>query len=467
MIDTSTPNSPGWWFARLATQLADRRPHYDGLQSYYRGTNSVPTTAIKTIRESYQRLMELARTNYAHLVVGAVLDRMKPVAFRTGADGDETGDKEAWRIWQANSLDADFKNVLRDSLVMGTGYMMVGGPDPEIGAPLITPESPLEVIAELDPRRRRKVRAAIKVFTDDVEGCDRAYVYLPGFVFYASRKSTPGNTETLDLSGWDWDETAYATLPVPVVPVVPFPNTPPTGGCGVGEYEPHLSLLDRITKGTLDQLEIATLQAFKQRAIKGVPNKDAQGNEIDYDDVWSSDPGAMWVLPDTAEVWESGTVDLNPLRMARRDDVQDLAAVTRTPLFYLTPEAANGSAEGASLAREGLVFKTEDHIADASEGGEQVMSIAFAFAGDTARANRRDMEVLWASPERFSLAERYDAAVKAQAAGVPWRTVMADVLQFSPQKIDRMDAERFTDALLAPPPVQTPVAPAEPAPVAP
>jgi hypothetical protein len=57
-----------------------------------------------------------------------------------------------------------------------------------------------------------------------------------------------------------------------------------------------------------------------------------------------------------------GQVDLGPVRQAIRDDVQDLAAVTRTPLFYLTPDAANGSAEGASLAREGLVFKTEDRI---------------------------------------------------------------------------------------------------------
>lgn len=61
------------------------------------------------------------------------------------------------------------------------------------------------------------------------------------------------------------------------------------------------------------------------------------------------------------------------------------------------------------------------------------------------------MEVLWAPPERFSLAERFDAASKAQAAGVPWRAVMTEVLQFSPQQVDRMDAERVTDSLLNPP----------------
>lgn len=459
-IDTSTANSPGWWFDRLAKQLADRRTHYDALNTYYEGTNVVPVTATKAMRQSYQRLMSLARTNYAELVVEAVRERMVPVGFRTGADDDDTGDNEAWRIWQANALDADSNLVTRDSLSMGMGYVMVGGMDPDIGAPLITPEDPREVIAEVDPIRRRKVRAALKVFTDDVEGRDRAYLYLPGLVFYASR-ATAAACFTLDgAGGWEWDETPYATLPVPVVPVVPFPNRTSTSRCPKGEFETHLGLLDRISYGILNRLEIATLQAFKQRAIQGnFPDTDAEGNEVDYDDIFSAEPGALWRVPAGTTFWESGAVDLNPLRMAHKDDVQDLAAVTRTPLFYLTPDAANGSAASASLAREGLVFKTADRITQASEGWEQVMALAFAFAGDAARANRRDMECLWASPERFSLAERYDAAVKAQAAGVPWKTVMSEVLQYTPQQIERMEADRFTDSLLnTPPAVDAPAA---------
>jgi hypothetical protein len=332
---------------------------------------------------------------------------------------------------------------------MGMGYVIVGGVDEEIGAPLITPEDPREVIAVHDPIRRRKTVAALKVFTDDVEGRDRAFLYLPGFVFYASRRTQEG--QNLDASGWEWDDNAYAALPAPVVPVVAFPNRDSLTGCmGTGEFQPHLGLLDRINYTILNRIEIATLQAFRQRGVKGVPDRDEDGNEIDYDDIFAADPGALWVLPASAEIWESGQVDLGPVRLAIRDDVQDLAAVTRTPLFYLTPEAANGSAEGASLAREGLVFKAQDRILNAGESLEQVMALAFLFAGDTTRAKRGDMEVLWSPPERFSLAERYDAASKAQAAGVPWRTVMSDILQFSPQQVERMEAERGADLLLQP-----------------
>lgn len=58
------------------------------------------------------------------------------------------------------------------------------------------------------------------------------------------------------------------------------------------------------------------------------------------------------------------------------------------------------------------------------------------------------------APERFSLTERASAATQAAAAGVPG-TIMSDFLQFSPQQVARMAAERAVDALLAPPTTTT------------
>jgi hypothetical protein len=460
-IDTTAPQSPGWWLARLFTRLGDNRSRYDLLDSYYTGEAGIPVQAARATREAYRRLMSMAHTNFAELVVEATRERMVPIAFRTGADDDATGDGEAWRIWQANSLDADSGLVHRTSLSLGDSYVIVGGVDDEIGAPLITAEDPREVVVEFDPVRRRKVVAALKVFTDEIAGRDTAYLYLPGIVARAVAPQT-SNPGVFDAQSWEWVDSNR--LPAPVVPVVPFPNRSNLFRRSFGEFETHLGILNRINYTVLNRVEITTLQAFRQRAVKGVPEIDDAGNPVDYSDVFAADPGAMWLLPETAEMWESGVVDLNPIRQAIRDDVQDLAAVTRTPLFYLTPDANNGSAEGASLAREGLVFKTLDRIGQAAEAWEQVMSLAFTFAGDTLRASRRDMECVFASPERFSLAERYDAASKAIAAGVPWRSVMGDVLQFSPQQIDRMESERAGDALLsaALAPTAAPAAPAAP-----
>lgn len=449
-IDATPPQSPGWWLLRLMRKLERDQPRFDQLDTYYRGYNGIPTLSSRAERESYRRLRAMACSNYPELIVESVVERMTPVGFRTGAVDDELGDDEAWRIWQANSLDADVNVAFRAQLAMSLSFMIVGPVDPDIGAPLITTEDPREVTVETDPRRRRKVRAGLKVFRDDVFGLDRAYVFLPGEVWRAARKVNDAETNpvTSTLEGWEWE--SASRLPQPVVPVVPFVNRPNMAGAGVGEFETHLPLIDRINYSVLQRLEIATMQAFRQRAVKGdLPTHDAEGNEIDYDNIFEAGPGALWQLPAGVDVWESQGVDLGPIRQSIIDDERALSAVTGTPLYRFTPDAAAGSAEGASLQREGLVFKATDRIGQATESLEAVMSLAFLFSGDEERARRSDMEVLWAPPDRVTLAEKYDAAVKAKAAGETWRSIAQDILGKTPQQIARMEGERASEAFLA------------------
>jgi hypothetical protein len=212
----------------------------------------------------------------------------------------------------------------------------------------------------------------------------------------------------------------------------------------------HLDHLDRINHMLLQRMVIATMQAFRQRAVRGnLPELDDAGNPIDYNDLFVADPGAMWQLPEGVEIWESGQVDLGPILQSVKDDVQQLAAVTFTPQHYLIPEASrsSGSAEGAQLSREGLVFKTEDRIARASIGWKQVMSLAFRLLGDDARADLNALEPIWAPAERLTLSERADAAIKA--TDVPWRAKMAELWGFDPEQIDRMEADRGADLFAA------------------
>ena len=447
MIENPAPETEDWWLLRLLGKLRKRNDHLNRLQEYVDGTQGVPLNANRATREAYRRLARMAGTNYAELIVEAVRERMTPTGFRTGAEGDELGDREAWRIWQANSLDADHSIIDRTALSLGVAYAIVGPIDAELEAPLITAEDPRQVITDQDPARRRSVLAGLKTYADDIAAEDVAYLYLPGRVLQARRRRGAEGFPAAD-SEWEWS--SDESTGVDVVPVVPFILRPSTvAGVGQAEFERHTQILDRINYTMLNRLEAMTMQAFRQRAIKGLPLTDSTGADIDYDDVFSADPGALWQLPATAEMWESGLIDLTPILESIKADARDLAAVTRTPMTYLFPDAAGQSAEGAALAREGLVFKTQDRIAQASESYETVMALAFAFAGDTVRARRSDMEVLWSPPERFSLAERADAAVKASSAGVPWRTVMADIFQFSPQQIDRMESERATDVLMS------------------
>lgn len=449
MIDTTTP--AGQCLATLSQRLVAKSERINRLERYLCGNPDLSYVDTATAAR-FRAFMRKARLNFAELIVDAVNDRLEPIGFRTGASGDAQADADAWRIWQANGLDGGVKPFHRTVLGLSEAYMIVGAVDEDTGAPLITPEDPRQVITEQDPSRRRRTRRALKLYHDPEIGGDVAIVYpQAGEVWYAFRRRPAGELGPLmqfAASEWDWVDAKR--IPLSRIPVVHYPNRPDLFGKCLGEFEDHIDHLDRLNHMVLQGLVIATLQAYKQRAIKGLPQYDPNGNEIDYTGMFESGPDALWQLPGAAEMWESGQVDMSGVLNGRRDDVKDLAAVTRTPLYMLSADAASGSAEGASLQREGLAFKTKDRTVTLGERHETTMSIAFEVLGDPERSRLVDMEMMWAPVSSLSLAERYDAGSKAQAAGVPWRTRMADVLQFTPQQIERMETERASEQEEAP-----------------
>ena len=446
MIDVKEPLSPGWWLARLAKKLQGRLDGTDGrlglavLDSYLRGDPPMPEGA-KGAREAYQAFQKKARTNYSRMIVEAPRQRMRVLGFRTAAGDDENGDDEALRIWRDTGMAVEFPEVLRSMLGLRDGYMIVGlDQDDQL---IITAEDPRQVVTEHDPRQQRRIRAGAKFFRDDVEGLDLAYLYLPGLVLVAGRASSKAGT--FNPRTWDWLVDRGGLLPdelADVVPIVRFRNER-----GVSEFEEHVDHLDRINHTILQRMYITTVQAFKQRAIKGdLPENypaghPREGQKIDYDEIFAADPGALWLLPETAELWESSTTDIRPLLDAVKDDVRDLAAVTFTTLYAAMPDSANQTAEGASVQREGLVFKVEDRITRAEDALVQVMNLAFRCLGDEQRAATNALEVIWAPVERYSLAEKYDAASKAPS-GMPLQTVMTEVLQFPPSLAKRVQQQR-------------------------
>lgn len=454
--DVDTPRSPGWWFKTLANEQKNRRKRLDCLWERYEGrpplpelTSEAATVAQRRMWEAFQRK---SRTNYAELVVEAVRERMTLLGFRTGATGDENGDPEARKIWVGNDLPVESADVHEMFLGMGDSYTIAGPPEEGSEIPVITGEDPRQCITAHDPVRQSKVLAGLKWYWDLEEEQDVAYVHIPGEVHVARRvagqKSTVlGENFRFSPKAWTWDDEPInlaRDYNVNRVTITRFRNRR-----GVGEFENHVDLLDRINHMLLQRMVIATMQAFKQRAIKGIPVNDPKtGKPIDYSQVFTADPGALWLLPATAEMWESGQVDLQPLLSAVKDDVRDLAAVTRTSLSLLAPE--NASAEGAVNQREGAVFKAEDRLTRAGGGWRHTMSLAFEFRKDKARADMDAIEVLWKPVERFSMAERYSANVQAKAGDVPWRTRMTDILGFDPDQVARMEQERTSDLLYAP-----------------
>lgn len=446
-IDVKTAFGDGWWLLKSSRKLLGRLDRLTLLNDWFTGNPPLPL-GTENMRPALDLFQRMSRTSYAELIVEAARERMKPNGFYTALSSDGVSDDIAWEIWQANGLDVEIADVFTSMLALGDGYMIIGG-DAESG-PIITGEDPRQVVTFHDPVQQRIVRCGAKFFHDPDLETDFGYLYMPGGfdadgVHYPAyvrvavcegvRTSTP-RTPTFTPSSWSWVDDLGGFLSHDLVPVVRFRNRR-----GVSEFEPHLDILGRLTHQTLQRMTIATYQAFRQRAIKvdpnDMPDKDpATGLDIDYNDILAADPGALWKLPLTADLWESGQVDLTPILAADKADVVALSGVSRTPLATLMPGDGNESAEGASFKREGLTFKTEDRIRRATEGLKDVMSIALSVAGETSRADRAKLQVLWEPVERVSMAEKYDAASKGLAAGVARKTVLIKVLGFSPREAD-------------------------------
>lgn len=422
----------------LIHDLAEDQSELNLLERYYEGNAPLPEGA-EGASSAYRKFQKKARTNLAQLAVAATRERMIIDGFRTGADGDENGDTLARRLWKANNLDVGSADLHNMMLTFGEAYAIVGPPN-AFGIPVVTIEDPRQVEAKTDPMDPRVVTEAVKMWSDHRQGVDYAYFYYPDRTEVFTREMAK---DLFSPDNWFYREDLSSLNPLGEIPVVKFRNID-----GDGEFQPFLDILDRINHMILQRLVIATTQAFKQKWISGdMPTHDQEGNEIDYNGIFTPSAGALWMLPEGASLNESAQTDLSGILQAVRADIQDFAALTRTPMHYLSPDGANQSAEGASLAREGLVFKAEDRMARVTSSWSKVMSLMFKWIGDDVRANLLDLEPIWKPAERYSLAERADANSKFQ--DVPFRMRMTTVGQFSPEEVAEMEVERAGEQLMA------------------
>jgi hypothetical protein len=475
--DSDRPYSPGWYFKQLMNELSDRKRQLrlEHLNNYMIGEAPLPRGAERA-REAYEAFMRLARSNFARLVVSALAQRMRLTGFRSATENDETGDPELGSLWVRAGMDVIAADVHKGTLGLSEYYAIVGDVDADTDAAVVTSEDPRWIVGMPDPDNARRLIAALKIKFDPADNVDRIYLYLAGKVFapganaqiWVAERPAMGRLGPMmgfDEREWTWAPIRSGALRHDRCPVVRFDNAD-----NMGEFEAHTDVLDRINHQILQRMTIAVMQAFRQRAVKGLPSvypngHPQAGKEIDYGDVFVSDPAAVWHLPPGAEMWESQSIDIQPLLIAVRDDVTHLAVVTETPLYYLMPAGENQSAEGAIAQRENLVFKANDRISRVTPKWLDVVALMLLQAGATDRKALARLDAIWASTEMLSLSERADAAAKA-ANDIPRRSRLQHIWGFAPAEVDRMMTEwademvlqqALATALAAANPVQVPL----------
>lgn len=498
-IDFETPGTPGWWLNRLATELHNRRvgrrgskrftrsgaepskvrPGLETLQAYLDGD-----PPLQDIHEGwaapFRQFLRMGRMNVSPLLISATSNRMTIRDFRTAAANDELGDIEARKLMRANNLMLKMREVHDDCLGLGDAYTIVTPPDATRNFSLITAESPLQCITAHDPATGRTL-AGLKMFRDDWDATDWAYLFLPGELWVA-RADVPTSTlfgkRPFDLGAqWYWDVERFDDVPGNRVAMVRFRNK-----AGKSELEGYLDTLDRINDKLFNEWWIGKIQAFRQRALKlpdaEDPDDDEFGDELadeiertsklqqmtdvssasleDLRGMFTSAPDAMWTLPAGADIWESKPADINQLVNSIKAELEWLASVKSLPLHTITPDAANGSAEGATLQREEHVYTIEDRIARAHGSWAETIAMGFEFQGDRERADVTLIEPLWGPTERYSLQEKTSAATAVKGI-LPQEAIWTDILQYAPgDVIDRLQPMRAADLLFQPPTTPAP-----------
>lgn len=458
LLNLFEPDSEQWWLYRLLTkfrekprrpklQLADSRrydyTYYDWrelLWSYRVGEPPLSGLASQWA-DATREFIRLSKSNYAGVVVEALMNRVQFWGVRV--PGDTDGDSYVRQFIVENG--AFVQDAEDYAFTMGAGYLLVG-PPANPGEPAIaSAEDPRSTMVITDPARPRVVLAGLKTYWDDVAGAQVAAMYLRGGVggdrrdrlvtFYSQTRFTDGVGSVVG----DWELQPDLSGPLPVqglgVPIVPLVNPR-----GRGEFEEKIDLLDRIINGIADRLWTAKYQVHMQRGIRSdnLPDYDSDGKKIDYNDIFRADPGALWKLPLDAEIWESKQISVDAILAPVRDDLKELSATTSTPLHMFSPDAMTGSAEGASLSREGISFKADDRTQRWSPDMIRLARLGLAYGGQQPAGP--ELEAIWAPTERLSLSARVTAGAAAGVLGLPSEGLWADLMQVSPSVVARWKA---------------------------
>lgn len=425
--------TPEEWLPVLANRMDARAPRIAELRKYATGDAPMPELGRNT-QASWEAFRKKARTDYAGLACQSIAGRIVPIGVEVGTDRNGPAVDALRTVWRDNRLSVVFRDAIRTMLAVRVAYLITGIRD---GQPIITSEPPERVITAPDPVQPWRARAALKAWRDNDAGKDYALVWIPGVRQRYVRAVTTGSGTIRGTISGGWDPDGEPEVYDGPVPVFAVENED-----GKAEFEPHIDVIDRINLGKLQRLVLTAYQAFKARAMKGLPESDEDGNDIDWAKRLDFAPGALIDLPEGIDVWESEAVDIRPLLEGEKTDAKDFAAVMQLPVATFVPD--NQSAEGAKGAHKGEIQRAKDRRDRVKAPMEASLVAALRVLGLDAG---QTVEVKFENPEYVSMAEKAAAAAQAKAGGKTQRWIDQNIWNMSPDEIDREESDRAAEQL--------------------
>ncbi len=459
LLDAQTPGSDDWWLVKCGNEFGAGLKRMAKLQSYRDGKALLPENMWdSSSKASYLRFLERARLHVVETIRDSRTNRQGVVGFRTAAEQSSFGDPVAWEQWNRQHMDVLSRDLFNDVGDFGRAYVLVVPQTWEGPRWQVLNEWTTYGITDKD--RPWSVKAGIHYQFNEILEREELTLFMgpshegPGFYRTAVREA---RVSTLPQDGnpwspgtnWDWIEERQTTDGVVENLLTKVSTTD-----GYGIYEKHLDTVDRINEITLNAINLIVMQSFKQRAVKGdlpqfypedFPDPQLAGKRINYDEVFETGAGALWMLPVGADMWESTVTDVTPVYMARKQELQTLCSLTSTPQDLFAGESQNQSALGAQISREPLFYAVSAMNERAGDALEQVMATTFSILGDVTRSDSAQIETMWKKVTPATMAEKAEAAAKYRAGGAPQEFIDTEVFEMSPLEQRRVRSQRAND----------------------
>jgi len=419
---------------KLENRLDVRRPVLERLNERYEGVNKLHQLGLAIPDELKWFTVVL---NWHRVVVDALEHRLDLTGFRM--PGAEAADTSLWGVWQYNNMDerSGFTHV--DSLALGSSFACVGTNEEDREAPLITVESPLEMVTRRDSRTHRVVVAARFYDADESGVAQRATLYLPDETLWLHR-----------VRGKWVNEFEPDMHKLGAVPVVPFVNRHRTTRLrdsvieGASEMTDVIPIADSASRAiTNTQLLQETLVA-PARGVIGATKGDFIGPDGQPLTAWETYFGAVWAMMNKdAKTFQFDAADMKNIETIVNMYARLASGVTHLPVEYFGLTTNNPpSAEGYRAGETRLVKTAERKQIAFGNSWESVMRLVIRFRDGEWSQDARRMEAVWRDAGTPTVSQVADAVSKYFQSGLTdWETAQEDMGR-SPEMIRRMKERR-------------------------
>ncbi len=416
--------------------LLRARRHTDELNDIYEGVQKLEQLGLSIPPELEQFSVIL---NWPRVTVDAVERRLDVQGFRAG---DGKPDPYLWDVWQYNNMDERQTFAHVDALALERSYVCVGTNDKDRDFPLITVESPREMIALRDPRTHR-ITSAIRSY-DAKDGDDQRLTwYRENVTRWLIRNQ----------NGYWVDEFEPDFHNLGAVPVVAMVNR-----------NRSTRRRDSILEGVSEMTDIIPIAASASRAItnaqllqetmvapaRGVLGA-TKGDFIDQNgeqlSAWQTYFGSVWALANKdAKTFQFDAAEMRNIETIVNVYARQASSVGGLPPDYYGLNTQNPpSAEGQRAGETRLIKNAERKQTSFGHSWESVQRLVYRFKTGAWSDEARKLETIWRDAGTPTVAQVTDAIVKRYQAGlIDWETAQERMGE-TPVAIEQMRERRKGD----------------------